>query len=238
MFKANPTTRRARTFLLGSVAALTLAAAPGFAGDLYVAHGIPGSDLGLPNPLPVDIGLDGGCTALQGVEFGQSAFAATLDAGVYEAQVYLVDGAPCGGTLAVAADIDIPVAGSVIAIAHLDQNGVPTLSTYTANPGDIAAGLAKLQVAHTAAAPAVDVKLKGSGKGAKAKIDDLAPGAQSFAAQLPATSYDVQIKPATGGKPVFELDDVPFTADAYTSVFAVGSPASGSFTLVTVEITP
>jgi hypothetical protein len=56
------------------------------------------------------------------------------------------------------------VTGSVFAIAHLDQNGVPTLSTFTAKLGDIAAGLAKLQVGHTASAPAVDVQLKGSGK--------------------------------------------------------------------------
>jgi hypothetical protein len=131
----------------------------------------------------------------------------------------------CTGTLAVAADIEIPVTGSVFAIAHLDQNGVPSLSTFTAKLDDIAAGLAKLQVAHTASAPAVDVQLKGSGKGAKAKIEDLAPGGQSFAAQLPATSYSVRIKPANGGKPVFSLDDVSFTGDAYTAVFAVGSLA-------------
>jgi hypothetical protein len=201
-----------------------------------VLHGIPGEDLGLPSTLPVDIGLDGACTPLLDVEFGQSAPAGTLDAGIYEAQVYLANGAPCSGTLAVAADVAIPVAGTVIVVAHLDQNGVPTLSSFTANVDDIGTGLAKVQVGHTAAAPAVDVQLKG--KGPNARVRDLGPGEQSFAAQLLTNPYTVQIRPASGGKPVLKLSGVTFTGDAYTAVFAVGSPTSGTFTLATVEISP
>jgi hypothetical protein len=231
-------THRAHALILGAAAALGLLAAPSLAGDLYVVHGAPGSDLGLSNPLPVDIGLNGGCTPLQDVEFGQSAFAGDLAAGVYEAQVYLANGAPCSGTLAVAADIAIPVTGTVFAIAHLDQNGVLTLSGFTAHVDDIGAGLARLQVVHTAAAPAVDVQLKPVGKGSKASIDNLRPGDQSFAAELPANPFNVQIKPAAGGKPVLKLQNVAFTGDAYTSVFAVGSLASGTFTLLPVEVGP
>ena len=231
-------TRKFHSLVIGAAAAFALAASPGLAGDLFVVHGINGEDLGLPTALPVDIGVDGSCTALQGVEFGQSAFAATLDAGIYEAQVYLADGAACGGALAVAADIEIPVVGTVFAIAHLDQNGVPTLSAFTARLDDIEAGLAKVQVAHTAAAPAVDVFLKGSGKLGKLRIRDLGPGEQSFAAQISATPYSVLIRPASGGKPVLRLTGVEFTGDAYTIVFAVGSPGGGTFTVLPVEVTP
>ena len=236
MKSEHPRTRRARGFVIGALATLGLVAAPSLAGDLYVVHGIPGSDLGLPNALPVDIGLDGGCTPLLDVEFGQSALAGTLDAGIYQAEVFLANGAGCSGTLAVTADIEIPVAGTVFAIAHLDQNGVPTLSQYTASLGDIPTGFAKVQVVHTAAAPAVDVRFKG--KGPKPKISDLGPGEQSFADQLATTPYKVQVRPATGGKPVLELDGVSFSGDAYTSVFAVGTPSSGTFTVVPVEVSP
>jgi hypothetical protein len=101
---------------------------------------------------------------------------------------------------------------------------------------DISVGFAKVQVVHTAAAPAVDVQFKG--KGPKPKIRDLGPGEQSFADQLSTTPYNVQIKPAAGGKPVLKLDGVSFSGDAYTSVFAVGSPVSGTFTVVPVEVSP
>jgi hypothetical protein len=231
--------RKFRSLIIGAAAAFALAASPSLAGDLFVVHAINGGDLGFPEALPVDIGLDGGCTPLQDVEFGQSAFAATLGAGIYEAQVYLADGAACGGTLAVAADIEIPVVGTVFAVAHLDQNGVPTLSAFTARLDDIGSGLAKVQVAHAAAAPAVDVFLKGGGKRGKLRIRDLGPGEQSFAAQVDASrSYSVLIRPASGGKPVLRLSGVEFTADAYTIVFAVGTPAGGTFTVLPVEVTP
>lgn len=227
---------RAQRLLVGTVAALALGASAVHAGDLYVIHGIPGTDIGqATDALPVDIGINGDCTALNGVEFQQSAPGGSVPAGVYEAQVYLADADPCAGTLAVAADVAVPVSGTVLIIAHLDQNGVPTLSSFTANVGDIAPGLAKLQVIHTAAAVPVDVRLKG--KGAKAKISDLAAGDQSFAAQIPAIAYDVQIKPASGGKPVLTLDDVPLSGDAYTAVFAVGAPG-GTFGVIPVEIVP
>jgi hypothetical protein len=229
---------RAHAFALGAVLSLAVVSKTALAGEIYVVHGITGADLGLSSNLPVDIAVAGACTALQGVEFGQFASAGTLDAGIYQADVHLANGAPCSGAVAVSADIVVPVVGTVFAVAHLDQNGVPTLSQFTANLDDIGAGLAKFQLAHTAAAPAVDVRLKGPGKGAKAKISDLGPGAQSFAAQLPATSYNVDVKPADGGKPLLELQNVAISGDAYTLVFAVGSLSGGTFTVVPVEVTP
>jgi hypothetical protein len=229
--------QRTIAFSLCAVAALALTSAAVKAQEIYVVHGIIGSDIGQPASLPVDIGLDGSCTGLNNVTFSQAASAGTVAPGIYEAQVYLVDGAPCAGPLAVSAEIEVPVTtGVIFVVAHLDQNGVPKLSQFTGTTDDIGTGLAKLQVAHTAAAPSVEVRLKT--KGAKAKIEDLRPGEQSFPIQAPAASYDVQVRPEAGGRPVLELDDVAVSGDALSAVFAVGSVGTGSLTAVLVEVTP
>lgn len=223
---------------LGTVAGVAIlsAAAAASASNTYVVHGIPGADLAAPPDLPVDIAVNGDC-ALPGVTFGEVAGPIDLPAGPKQIAVYLAGGgAPCSGPLAITARIDVSVAETAIIIAHLNQTGAPTVSGFTANAGATDPQSGRVAVVHTAQAPAVDLSVSPTGRDHPvAEIEDLKPGEASFPAELPARMYDVAVSAAGGTTPVAVI---PFTVDpdiSYT-VFAVGSLASGTFTVIPVDI--
>lgn len=217
-------------------AAILVAAATASASPAYVVHGIPGIDLGADPALPVDIKLNGDC-ALEGVEFGDVAGPIDLPAGVKRIGVSLADASdPCGGPLAVTARVDISIAETAILIAHLDQNGAPTLSRFTADASPTDPHDGRLAVAHTAKAPAVDLSISRVGRDHPvATIEGLKPGQASFGAELPARMYDIAVSAAGEEDP---LAVIPFTVENEISyvIFAVGSLDNATFTVIPVDI--
>jgi hypothetical protein len=221
---------------LSAGAALLVAAASASASPAYVVHGIPGVDLGADPALPVDIKVDGACT-LEGAEFGQVAGPVELPAGPKQIRMSLADAtAPCDGAPAVTARVDVSIAETAILIAHLDQNGAPTVSRFTADAGPTDPHNGRLAVVHTARAPAVDLDISRVGREHPiATIEDLRPGDASFGADLPARMYDIAVAAAGEEDP---LAVVPFTLEAGISyvVFAVGSLANQTFAVIPVDI--
>ncbi len=217
-------------------ASLRLAALawPAAAADVYVVHGIPGDDLGLPNELPVDISVDGGC-ALDDVPLGTVFGPIELPTGPHDIEIRVSDGVDgtCTGLLAVTGSIDLAVAESAAVVAHLDANGTAKISKFTneVSPTD---GVARIAVVHAAAAPAVDVKAKGP-KGAKLLIRDLKNGHQSFAADVPEGSYKVRIG-ASGGGTVAGPLELPLDADVAYTAIAVGSLDNETFDVLVLAI--
>ena len=146
-----------------AIAVFALAAlytAPAFAqGTVYVVHGIPGEDLGAPTDLPVDVSVNGAC-ALEGFVVGDIVGPLAFEAGSYDIEISLANAdTPCGNEAVISAGgIPVEDGGNYSIVAHLDEGGAPTASVIVNNL-DTSAYSSRLNVAHLAAAPRVDIKL-------------------------------------------------------------------------------
>lgn len=225
------------------------AAAPGSADDLdarlYVAHGIDGSDLGLPRQLPVDVCTAEGADALlRDVPFKTiTPEPLVLPPGKYDIQIRVADGSGgCTGPLAVAATLYLSATESSTALAHLTEQGTPTLTKFVNDVRALGWNQTRLYARHAAAASDVNVYLR-HGRGRRTTIGGLENPEQE-GADLRAGTYDVSIYPDNSsegsggyhsegsyGKPLFSARLDLAAGTAYFA-YAVGSPAKGSFTVL------
>jgi hypothetical protein len=198
-----------------------------------VVHGIPGADLGLDPALPVDVLVNGSVCAVTDLRFGDVSARLELPAGTYDVEVKLSDGS-CGGETAFGADgIELDGGVNATVVANLDAGGGPTLSVFLNDLSPTEPFQARVAVHHNAAAPAVDVSLTSTYEGRWSypfvSLEGVTNGQQG-AADTWVGPYDADIAPA-GGDPVFSA---PLTLEggvAY-AVYAVGSLANGTFTLI------
>jgi hypothetical protein len=126
---------------------------------------------------------------------------------------------------------EVPSAGNWTVVAHLAADGTPTITPYENDTAELAAGLGRLTVRHTAAAPGVDIVLAdGSRPFANLSNPDEA------AADLPAGEIaGARIAP-TGGDPIADVPTVTLAAGSNLIVYAVGSVEDGTFTFYTQTI--
>ncbi len=216
-------------------AAFLLFAAPAFALDenVTIAHGIPGGDLDLRDDLPVDIcDLDGNAV-LSAVPFGASA-AVTLPPGSYDLEIRVADTAnPCQGALAVPVSFSLSLAENVVILAHLSEQGTPTFSKFVNDLQPLAADRGRVVVRHAAAAPPVDVLLRGK---STRFIRDLRNPDQSVSTAVKAGNYTATIFSAAGEDRVLGPATITVTAGQGLFIHAVGSLRTGSFTVIPVVI--
>jgi hypothetical protein len=211
---------------------LFLAVAPTSAQEIYVVHGVPGDDLGLPTELAVDVQLNGACTGLAPFEFGGVAGPIPVDAGTSEVAISLNDGNDdCNGTLVATQRIDVAVFETAIVVAHLDQNGAVRLSKFTADTSELLPGQTRTAFVHAAKAPGVNIRVGGGGKSG-ARIRNLQNGEQTFAAILDEGTYNVRVVPSGFG--AVTLTGVALAGN--TVIIAVGSLDQGTFQVIPVEI--
>lgn len=226
--KAGVAAAAAATMLLPATQA---GAAEGDA-TITVVHGIPGQDLGLPPNLPVDVLVNGSICAVTGLEFGQFSDRLELPEGTYDVEVKVSDGA-CGGATAIEADdVEVPGGVNASAVAHLDADGAPTLSVFVNDLSPTELYQARVAVHHTAAAPAVDVSLTWVYDGRSetfVQLDGVVNGDQGVADTW-IGPYEAAVAPA-GGEPIFTAP-VSLENGRYYAVYAVGSVATGTFTLL------
>lgn len=204
-----------------------------FANDVYVIHGINGTDLGTDTPLPVDISINGTC-ALTDVQFADVLGPVDLAPGTYDVAITLSDGV-CGGTLATAAAVDIALTETATIVAHLSEQGTPSITKYI-NDLHSASGRAKLTIRHDAAAPPVKVYVtKNHRTKALWELDNPDERTSSFR----PGEYDIFVFAAdrgfrrqrvTGPLPV-QLD-----ADVAYFVHAVGSVKNATFDVIVQTI--
>ena len=119
---------------------------------VYVVHGIP--------DLPVDVYVNGALTL---DDFAPETVTAGLDlpAGSYDVAVTAADAADASSPL-LTATADVVAGTSVSLVAHLKEDGSPTITPFANDVSSIAAGQTRIVVRHTAAAPAVDVRAGGT----------------------------------------------------------------------------
>ena len=219
---------KAFTFLAIAMLALT---APLFAqagsGSVYVVHGIPGEDVGAARDLPVDVSVNGAC-ALKNFKFGDIVGPVSLPAGTLTVSISLANSSnPCGGAVAIGpAKIQLKTGENATIIASLTADGKPTARKFTNDLSRAYGGRAKVAVHHTAAAPRVDVKID-----PKSQTNSFR-NSEKFVVEADAGVAQVSIAPAGSSAPVFGPISLTLTKDTGYLVYAVGSVAKNTFTLL------
>ena len=203
--------------VVGVVAAMSVASAlPAAAADgtVYVVHGIPG--------VTVDVYVNGTKT-LPNFTPGTVAGPLTLPAGTYEVKIYAAGADPSTATPVITQSVDLPAGANASLVAGLDASKTPKLFTFVNDVSAAPAGQGRLAVAHTPAAPAVDVLANG-----KPAFTNLTNGNEDKA-DLPAGTISASVVAAGTTSPaLIGPADVSVVANVLTVVYAVGAPASGS----------
>ncbi len=191
--------------------------------QVSVVHGVPG--------LTVDVYVNGEST-LTNFEPGDVAGPLALPAGSYELAVTAAGDSVDNAVLTATADVTNGLNASVV--AHLQEDGTPTLTVFANDTSSIGPGNARLTARHTAAAPAVDILLA-----------DGTPVATNLSnpneaiANVLAGAYSAGIAPAGGTVDDFVVGplDLEVPEGANRIVYAIGDLAGGSFDLVIQDIT-
>lgn len=183
-----------------------------------------------PDAPAVDVYLDG-AQALSGLEFGAISGWVAVPAGEHQVQV-----TPAGEE-ASAAVIDAMVELEAGAAYHVAATGLVaeiTPQIYQVNLGMLADDTARVRVIHTSPdAPAVDIAVKGG--------DVLIPALEfpnaSDALDVPAGSYDLEVRPAGTMDVALDLPGVALESGMVYDVFAIGHVSDGSLTVLVVPST-
>jgi hypothetical protein len=217
---------------LGSLSLATVAAG-GHEAMVYVGHGIPGDALGipeLPNELPVDVLVNDEICLLEGFEFGEFAGPVPLAADTYNIKISLAAEVACSGDPVIEADVPFEAGVNYTVFAHLTADGDPTASVFVNDVDPAVAGTTRLTVRHTAAAPAVDIRLyRGWERGRMVgEIEGLVNPNQAGPLNIRPGEYEAVIFPAGVDEAVFNL---PVELEPHKSyiVYAVGDLAGGTF---------
>jgi hypothetical protein len=222
-------TRHIRSRLVALGAAATLAALVGLPGatlaqdetaQVRVLHGSGDAPA-------VDVYADGALIE-QGLAYGVITPYLTVPAGSHQIQVV-----PSGKTITEGpVVIDAPVtfdAGTKTTVAATGSLATGIVPQVIADAPEPRADGTQVRVAHLSYdAPAVDVAVDGG----DVVVSDLAYPVASGYLDVPAGSYDLEVRPTGTTTVAFDID--PLTLDAGTSytAFAVGSLGDGSFKVV------
>ena len=134
-----------------------------------------------------------------------------------------------GGKATTAATVTVGagVAHDVVLHAPADAGGAPVVSVYRTPDAPIAAGKARVLLAHTAEVGAGDIWVDG-----KPTFTGITNG-QFAQADVPAGTHTVAIRPAgQTGKPILGPLKVDLAQGTVTLAYAVGNPATRSMTVV------
>lgn len=208
---------------VAAAAAIALSAGTAAAQDaatVTLLHGIPGAT--------VDVVVDGD-VVVPGFEPGS-----TQDISAFAGQTLMNVEVRAAGTEDVVigpiAELAVPDSGNWTVLAHLMEDGTPTITPFENNTEATADGEGRLTVRHTAAAPAVDLVV------GDARPIEGAANPASAELSLPAGEIaGAQIAPA-GGDPIADVPTVNLAAGTNLIVYAVGSLADETFTFYTQEI--
>jgi Domain of unknown function (DUF4397) len=191
-------------------------------GTVTVVHGVPG--------LTVDVYVNDELT-LEGFAPDTVTDPLELPAGDYNIKIFAAGADPMTESPAIEDDTSLPAGANASIIAHLAEDGTPTLAVFVNDVSEIAAGEARLVARHTAAAPAVDVLADGS-----AVFSNLANPNEQMA-DVPAGPYSVSVAATGTTEPVIGPTDLTLEAGTAYLVYAVGSLEDDSLNVLTQTIT-
>lgn len=220
MRKTTATVLIALLTALGTIVAIGSPAAADDHVRIHLIHGIPDTD--------VDVEANGS-NAFENFSFSDTQDLSSLAGATLENLRVKVAGTD---TVAIdAGDITLPSEGNFTIMAHLDADGAPTISVFENDESTIAAGQGRLVVRHTAAAPEVDILANG------AVAFAAVPNGVGGGADLPAGVIEASVVPAGASEPVvIGPADLPITEGSSLIVYAVGSLADDTLTVLTESI--
>jgi hypothetical protein len=205
--------------------------------DVYVIHGIPGSDLGLDPELPVDISVNGAC-AITGFKFKEVVGPLPFEPGTYNIQISVANpDAPCSNDPVIEADVKIRAGENVTIIAHLTEEGGITASKLINDVSPTQNPKGRVMIHHLAAAPIVDVEFN-------RKAEDKAPimnkgsnfkNGDRVSFEVLKGQWDLTLAPWNSGTVVFKkLFNIEI--NRLYMVYAVGNISTGSFSMIIEKI--
>lgn len=213
--------RQFATCLVLALAAIASVAPASAQSYVYAVHGIPGA-----NGFPVDIAVDGNC-AVTGFTFGTVGGPLSLSPGAHTVDIYVADTLnPCSGSAALSATPALANGKTYALIAHLTEAGAPNLSGVELDLSRPAPGKGRFILHHTAAAPAVDVRVfRGDGKGKSPSVSvpgftNLADGGAQVPAEFNAGEWNATL--SLGGNVVFGPTTLNLKPRTVQLIFAVG----------------
>lgn len=221
MSATRTTTVRAVLASAAAVAATAgLAAMPAQAAGtatVTVVHGIPKT--------PVDVYVDGK-KALSDFTFKTVTGPISLPAGSHQIAVRPAGAASSTAPILTLAP-NLPAGANATVVAYLTADGKPALKPFVNPTTAVPAGMGRVVVRHTAAAPAVDVLA-----GGKPIISKLTNPNEAML-MVPAGTVSTSVAAAGTTKPVIGPVDLPVASGKTLVVYAVGSLADGTLTAVT-----
>ena len=204
---------------------------------VYVVHGISGTDLGLDAALPVDIRIGDTCV-VENASFQQIAGPLALPAGFYVVEIRLANAEePCSGTLAIAVPVSLALGEQATIVAHFTSEGAMTATKFVNDLRAVPADQTRLVARHTADAGAVDIVAQTGAEPEVVLFSDV-NNPDQVSATVPSATYQVSINPAGEATPVFGPIEIDFQSQTIAFVYAVGSPVTGSFTLISHILPP
>ena len=120
--------------------------------QVSILHGVPGAT--------VDVYANGN-PLLKNFKPGTLTDPQSLPAGSYDLKVVKAGDGADGDAVIKADNVKVPGGANITVVAHLNEDGDPSLTPFVNDVSKIPAGKARITVRHTAAAPAVDVRAGG-----------------------------------------------------------------------------
>ncbi len=212
---------------------LMLAASMGLAladASVYVVHGVPGVN--------VDVYVNGDGPVLENFEFSTIEGPLSLPAGTYDIDIYAAGADPATSDPAIARTVGLVDGQTVSLVAHLTEEGGLALTPFGLDPSAPGRATSRLSLRHTAAAPPVDLIVRSPARfNDRQVVIGLTNGAGATSA-APAGPAQVTIAlPGTTAPVVPQIDLVLEPGKVY-AVYAVGSLANESFTVLAQVIEP
>ncbi len=179
-----------------------------------------------PDAPAVDVYANGG-EVLSDVPFGAISDYLQVPAGSYQIQVFAAGADPAADTAVIDATLDF-AAGTKTTVAATDKLANITPQVIADAPMPVA-DQAQVRVVHLSAdAPAVDI----APDGAEPIVTNLAYPAATDYLTVPAGDYDLEVRPTGSMDVALQLDPVSLAAGTSYSVFAIGSLADGTLTVL------
>jgi Domain of unknown function (DUF4397) len=179
-----------------------------------------------PDAPAVDVYANG-AAILTDVPFGVLSDYLEVPAGTYTIEVVAAGADPADGAVIGPVDLDF-ADGTMTTVAATNVLASIEAQVLADDPMP-QDGIAQVRVVHFSAdAPAVDVALDGG----DVVVENLAyPNATSYL-DLPEGEYDLEIRPTGTTDVAFDIDPLELPGGNSYTVFAIGSLADGSFTVL------
>ncbi|MGP0017593.1 MAG: DUF4397 domain-containing protein [Candidatus Sulfotelmatobacter sp.] len=202
------------------------------ASSMYFVQGIAGRNYAAATDpaFPVDILLNDEVCYVHGLSFGSITGPLTFLPGTYNVKVSIADSlAPCSNAPLLEKSVTIDPKTDYSAVLTLNEDGTPTLLTFTNNLTPVAANTGRLLFALAANSPAVQVIVEDTAT-KKLYVYAVKPGAL-LDVTLPADGYTVEVNQGT--TTLVASTSLHLYSESVSLLYAIGQASNDTVVLET-----